>query len=520
MLFDHGLLAALKRHASRPALVDGDTRMDYRTLGERVARQAVALRKLGLAPGDRIAVLSTNSHRFMEVFLAAPLAGLVVAPVNPRLAPPEVAFIVNDSGARAMVVAPGCLPLYRACRAELKTVEHEILLAEEPAEGLRAFEPWIADADPGAMTPHTWREDDLLLLCYTGGTTGRPKGVMLSAGNVAANAAHAIGMAALRESDRWLHAAPMFHLADSWTGHALSSLGAFHVFMEVFEPGRALALIQAHGVSTTSIVPTMILRMLDVLEQERFDVSSFRRLTYGASPMPVERLEQAWRRFGPVMQQCYGQSESAPFLASIDPEDVAPLEPGGPLRRAASCGRAFDDVQLRIVDADDRPLPPGEVGEIAARGPNVMLGYWNRPEETQKTMRGGWLHTGDMAVMDEDGYLTIVDRAKDMIVTGAENVYSTEVENALYRHPAIQEAAVIGIPDDRWGEAVTAIVVLRPGRSATAEDIVAHCRTLIAAFKCPKHVKFLDTLPKSGAGKVLKADLRAPYWANQLRKVH
>jgi long-chain acyl-CoA synthetase len=274
---------------------------------------------------------------------------------------------------------------------------------EDAPSGMLAYEPWIAAADPAALVPHRWARDDLLLLCYTGGTTGRPKGVMLSAGNVAANARHAIAMAGLSGSDVWLHAAPMFHLADSWTGHALSPLGAFHVFMETFEPRQALELIQAHRVTATSIVPTMILRMLDLPGQERYDVSSFRRLTYGASPMPVDRLEQAWRRFGPVLQQCYGQSEAAPFLASISPEEVAPLEPGGPLRRAASCGRAFPDVELRVVEGSGEPVPPGMVGEIVARGPNVMLGYWNRPEETAAALAGGWLHTGDLATMDEEG---------------------------------------------------------------------------------------------------------------------
>ena len=520
MLFDDALIGGLRRFASRPALVDGPVRMDYRTLLDRVARLAVALRRSGLHPGDRVAALSTNGFRYMEVFLAAPLAGLVVAPINPRLAAPEAAFIVNDAGARAIFVAPACLPLYRQCRGALTTIEHELLLAGEAAEGLTAYEPWIAGADPAALEPHRWHPEALLLLCYTGGTTGRPKGVMLSAANVAANAKHAIAMAALRGDDVWLHAAPMFHLADSWTGHALSRLGALHVFMEVFEPRQALRLIQDCRVTATSIVPTMILRMLDHMEREPCDVSSLRRLAYGASPMPVERLEQAWRRFGPVLQQCYGQSEAAPFLATIPPEDVAPERPGGPLRRAASCGRALPGVRLRIVDAEDRPVPPGTVGEIAARGPNIMLGYWNRPEETRHALRGGWLHTGDLATMDEEGYLLVVDRAKDMIVTGAENVYSTEVENALYRHPAVQEAAVIGIPDERWGEAVTALVVLRPGHDVSAEQIIAHCRAWIAAFKCPKRVEFRDALPKSGAGKILKAELRAPFWASQARKVH
>jgi long-chain acyl-CoA synthetase len=264
----------------------------------------------------------------------------------------------------------------------------------------------------------------------------------------------------------------------------------------------------------------MILRLLDHPGQERYDLSSLRRITYGASPMPVERLEQAWRRFGPILQQCYGLSESAPYLTTMAPEEVAPEYPGGPLRRAASCGRALADVSLRIADEQGRDAPPRTVGEILARGPNVMLGYWHRPEETAAALAGGWLHTGDLAFMDEQGFVFIVDRAKDVIISGGENVYSTEVENALYRHPGVQEAAAIGVPDPRWGESVLAVVVPRPGVTLSAEEIIAHCRTLIGAFKCPKRVEFREALPKSGAGKILKTELRAPYWKGETRRVH
>jgi long-chain acyl-CoA synthetase len=312
----------------------------------------------------------------------------------------------------------------------------------------------------------------------------------------------------------------MFHAADAWSCFAVSQHGAFHVFMETFEPERALQLIQELRVTGTSIVPTMILRMLDLPGQERYDTSSLRCVNYGASPMPVDRLEAAWRRFGPVLQQAYGQTESAPFLTRLSPADSAPERPGGSLRRAASCGRALPGVEIRIADAQDRTVPPGTVGEILARGPNVMLGYWRRPDETAATLRGGWLHTGDLAMMDEQGYVTIVDRSKDMIISGGENVYSAEVENALYRHPAVQEAAVIGVPDARWGEAVKAIVVLRHSQSTAADDLIERCHTLLGGFKCPKSVELRGALPKSGAGKILKAELRAPYWQGQTRKVN
>jgi long-chain acyl-CoA synthetase len=513
-------LDAVQRFGSRPALADGAVRMDYARLGERTRRLAVAWRALGLVPGDRVAVLSHNSFRYQEAYLAAPRAGLVLQPVNPRLAPPEIAFILNDGEAAALLVSPSCLPLYVACRKELRTVRHVAVLDDDAPEGLTAYEPWIAATGPLALEPHRWRPDDLFQLCYTGGTTGRPKGVMLSAANVTANVDHAIAMMGLAERSVWLHAAPMFHAADAWSCFAVSQHGAFHVFMESFDAERTLQLIQEFRVTATSIVPTMILRMLDLPGQERYDTSSLRCANYGASPMPVDRLAAAWKRFGPVLQQSYGQTESAPFLTRLPPADSAPERPGGPLRRPASCGRALPGVELRIGDAQDNTVPPGTVGQILARGDNVMLGYWRRPEETAAALRGGWLHTGDLAMMDEAGYVTIVDRAKDVVISGGENVYSSEVENALYRHPAVREAAVIGVPDPRWGEAVKAIVALRPGERATAAELIAHCRGLLGGYKCPKSVEFRESLPKSGAGKILKAELRAPYWEGQARKIN
>jgi long-chain acyl-CoA synthetase len=514
------LSEAFARFASRPALVDGMVRLDYAALGARVRRLAAALRALGLAPGERVAVLSPNGFRYMEAYLAAAQAGLVIAPINPRLAPREIAFILNDAEARVLLIGSPCLPLYERCRAELGGVAHAVLLGDRGEGGLAAYEPWIAGAEPAALDPYAWDPDEPMLLCYTGGTTGRPKGVMLSAGNVHANMRHAIAMGGLNSADVWLHAAPMFHLGDSWACLALTVLGAFHVFMGSFEPRRALELIEAHRVTATSIVSTMILRMLELPGQERYDLSSLRRLLYGASPMPVERLEQAWRRFGPLLQQCYGQTEAAPFLTTMPPEAVAPAVPGAPLRRPESCGRALPGVEVRVVDGSGEPVAPGAVGEIVARGPNIMLGYWKRPEETALALAGGWLHTGDLAAMDEEGYVTIVDRAKDVIISGGENVYSSEVENALYRHPAVEEAAVIGVPDARWGEAVLAVVVPRADRPVTAQELIAHCRELIAAFKCPKAVEFRDSLPKSGAGKILKAELRAPFWKGETRRIH
>jgi len=393
-------------------------------------------------------------------------------------------------------------------------------LGGEPSGDALGYDALLAGADPAAVQPRAWQEDDLAHLCYTGGTTGLPKGVMLSQRNVVSNILHAIQFSEYNERDVWLHAAPMFHLADSWACFAMSLLGAQHVFMEAFEPRHALELIQTHGVTASLWVPTMINAALALPDLERYDVSSMRRLVYGASPMPPERLRAAIGLFGNILQQAYGQSESSPFLTCTHLRTTNAHGDQRDIQRLASCGQEIVGVQVRVVDLDDKPVAPGEVGEIVARGPNVMLGYWKRPEETANALRDGWLHTGDLATVDEQQYVYIVDRAKDMIITGGENVYSTEVEAALYQHPAVLEAAVIGVPDDRWGEAVAAVVVLREGQQATGEDIIAHCRDLIATYKCPKRVEFLGALPKSGAGKILKSELRKPFWEGQQRMVH
>ena len=532
-MFLHDMLErAARLWASAPAVCDGPVRLSYRELDARVRRLAAALQGLGLRHGEHIAVIAHNGFRYMEAYLAAALAGLVLAPINTRLNPRETAFILNDGQVRALLVGPACLPILQAMGSELETVGHAIVLDEAlddaaraagaaaPAVALHAYEALLAAADPATVRPRDWREDDLVHLCYTGGTTGRPKGVMLSQRNVVSNIGHAIQFSEFNDRDVWLHAAPMFHLADSWACFAMTLLGARHVFMPAFEPRRALELIAEERVTASLWVPTMINAALALRDLARYDVSSMRRLVYGASPMPPERLRAAIALFGNILLQAYGQTESSPFLTCTSLRTTDPNGSEADIRRLASCGQELVGVQVRVVDTDDRPVRPGAVGEIVARGPNVMLGYWQRPQETATALRGGWLHTGDLATVDDEQYITIVDRAKDMIISGGENVYSTEVESALYQHPAVLEAAVIGVPDERWGEAVTAIVVLREGRHADAQALIAHCHERIAAYKCPKRIAFLPALPKSGAGKILKAELRKPYWEGQARRVH
>jgi len=513
------ILRAEALYGNLPAVVDGPVRYRYAELAGRVRRLAGGLRALGLGPGDVVACLSLNGHRAMESFFAASLAGVAVTPINTRLAPPETAFILRDSGAKALLAGASFLPALERIAGEVPDLKHVVLLDGPAGRGAsgslswRGYEEWLAASQPWREAPADWATERMVLLCYTGGTTGLPKGVMLSQGNVLANARHAIEMMELGGRDVWLHAAPMFHLADAWACFSITALGGLHVFMERFDAAQALALIEAHAVTATSIVPTMVLMLLQEPSVATRNLRSLRRVLYGASPMPVAPLKAAIERFGPILQQAYGQTESAPFLATTPARDLGfPATEAG-LRRLASCGQPIFGAEVRIVASDGRLCAPGEVGEIQARGPNVMLGYWQRPQETQAALAGGWLHTGDLAYADADGYLFIVDRAKDVIIRGGENIYSSEVENALYRHPTVLEAAVIGVSDERWGETVRAVVVLRPGAHAAEAELIAHCQELIARFKCPQSVEFRAELPKSGAGKILKAELRKPFRA-------
>jgi len=514
------LARAAHLYARHPAAIDGEVRLTYGELDARVHRLAAALQGLGLEFGDHVAILAFNSYRYMEAYLATPLAGLVLAPINTRLAPPETSFILNDGNIKALLVGRQFLPLLKEIRRELKTVEHVVLL-DDGAEGeLLGYEELLARADPAGLRERDWGEQDMAMLCYTGGTTGLPKGVMLSQRNLVSNAMHVIQLAEFNERDVWVHCCPMFHMADLWSCYSLTVLGAVHIFMENFEPRELLSLVQEHKVTALIMVPTMINMVLEHPECGDFDLSSLRRVIYGASPMPVERLKAAFELFGPILQQGYGQTETSPFLTCMTLRGTKLEGTEAEVRRLASCGQAIVGVDVRVVDGEGKPVKPGEVGEIVARGPNVMLGYWNRPEETAQALRDGWVHTGDMATVDEENFIFILDRAKDMIITGGENVFSPEVENALYRHPAVLEAAVIGIPDAEWGEAVKAVVVLRPGQKVSEEALIAHCREWIAHYKCPKTVDFVDSLPKSGPGKILKSELRKPFWAGQQRMVN
>lgn len=499
MLLHNLILHAERTSASRPAIIDGASVRDYRETAARIRRAAAGLSGLGLAPGKHVAIIDANTASFYEAYFALSLAGLTAVPVNTRLSPPEVRFVLEDSECAAVLVGKAAAGL-----AETGGDRRVFSLGDEQDSD---WNDMIRSSAPLETPRGPQDEDSIAHIFYTGGTTGRSKGVMLSHRNVVSSAMNKIMLGGFARDDIWLHAAPMYHQADAWAVLSFTALGAGHVFMPSFHPARTLHLIETLGITGVQLVPTMVFMMLDQPDAERRDLSRIRRILYGSAPMPTEMLKRAERGFGNVFQHIYGLTEAAGTVAAT---------PWPPMRgeregvRMASCGQPIAGVDMRIADATGRLKPPGEIGSIQVRGATVMRGYWKREAETAAAFVDGWLDTGDLGHMDEDGFVFIADRARDMIITGGENVYSTEVEDVLYSHPEIAEAAVIGIPDPKWGEAVTAVVTLRGGADLTEQALIDHCRKRLARYKCPKSVRFLDSLPKSAAGKILKHLLRDP----------
>jgi long-chain acyl-CoA synthetase len=518
-----GLRRAARNCAEYPAVIDGETRLTWREVDRRVRSFASELLGLGVQPGERVAILMLNGFRYLELYYAVPQVGALVVPLNYRLAEPELAAILADSGASTLVVDDSFAPPgQRLADAQPLRLIHAGSGAAPV--GMQSYEALIEGA--GDTEPDWGRpidEDALVGLYYTGGTTGRAKGVMLSHKNLAANALHVAIEFRYRPDTNYLHVAPMFHLADMASTFAVSMLGGCHTILDRFSPVPVLETVQRERVTDVALVPTMVNAVLQVPDLRDYDLATMRQLLYGASPMPVPLLKRAMELFPCDFLQAYGMTEASPALTRLTPEDHrrGTAKPGTIWeQRLASAGQADVGVDLRVVDEAGKDVAPGVAGEIIARGPNIMRGYWNQLEETAYALRDGWLHTGDLATVDEGNYIYIVDRLKDMIISGGENVYSTEVESAIYAHPAVLEAAVIGVPDPTWGERVHAVVAVKPNHQATADEIVEVCRGRIASYKVPRSIEFVEALPKSGAGKILKRALRDPYWQKQQRRVN
>ncbi|MDF3835429.1 long-chain fatty acid--CoA ligase [Cupriavidus basilensis] len=518
MYLTQALHRAVQQHPERIAVRCGDRRRTFRQLAERVARLAGALQKLGMQSGDRVAMLSLNSDRFLEYQMAVPWAGGVLNPCNTRWSAAEILYSLDDSGSTILLVDETFSTLAAQLRRDAVTLRELIYCGDgEVPPGMHGYDALLAGTAP--VPDAVRRGEDLAGIFYTGGTTGFPKGVMLSHANLCCSglALRAEGLAT--PGGTYLHAAPMFHLADMGLAMPQWIEGNTHAIVPAFNPELVLDTLERDRVTHVLLVPTMIQMMVDhpAMKKPR-DLSALQTILYGASPISETVLERAMAALpGVGFVQAYGMTELSP-LATINPAWYHTPE-GRKQGKLRSAGRASYTSEVRIVDGDGIEVPRGAVGEVAVRGPTVMQGYWNKPEQTAAAVRDGWMHTGDGGYMDQDGFVFVVDRMKDMIVSGGENVYSAEVENALAQHPAVMASAVIGIPSAEWGESVHAVVVGKPGAGVTAPELIAHCKTLIAGYKCPRSVEFRDALPLSGAGKILKTELRKPFWEGQQRQV-
>jgi long-chain acyl-CoA synthetase len=498
----------------------GDRSLTYGQLATRVGAVGAALAELGVTAGARVGFLGVNSLAHFECWLAVPAFGHVLVDLNFRLAEDELAFMVADAGVEVLVVDPERLEVARALRERSPSLRELVL--DDPAllagdciayEELASRAPrQPRGAEPGAPAA----------ICYTGGTTGLPKGVMLSHGNLLSNARHNLIATKHHRGDRFLHACPMFHAAGIANVFACTWVGAEQVVLPRFDAEAVLKTIERERISHIALVPTMLAMLLDAPASSTADLSSLRNIQYAASPISPELQRRVLERFDCEVAQFYGMTEASPTVSQLSAEDhrlgIQGVEPHR--GRLASLGVPVPGVEVDVRDPSGGVLGPGEIGELWVRGPNIMLGYWNRVEATEEALVDGWYRSGDAAYADEHGYLFMVDRLKDMIITGAENVYCIEVEAVLCSHDAVLEAAVFGVPHERWGEAVHAVVTISPHTGVTPEGLIAHCRRSIAGFKVPRSIDIqLEPLPKSGAGKVLKNLLREPYWAALERQV-
>lgn len=513
------LRAAALARPDAPSTICAGRRRTWSETRDRIARLAAALQDMGVRTGDRVAILALNSDRYTEFLSAVWWAGAAVVPLNIRWTAAENAYVLNDSGAAVLFVDRAFADAAREVAEACPTLKHVVWCDDGAApDGFSGHDELIGAAHPAPDAAAGG--EDLAGLYYTGGTTGFPKGVKVPHRALWYNNLLCAKLFEMGPDDVALHAAPMFHMADSCLGGAASVVGAAHAYVPRFEPEAVSAAIEAHAVTHTVMVPTMIAMLLQHPSFAPDRLRTLKVIAYGGSSISRGVLAEALTKLPYVrFVQVYGQTEMAPVITALPPAEHV-LE-GPRSGRLASVGRAAPGCELRIVDDAGADAAPGGVGEIVVRGPGAMQGYWNQPEQTGATLRNGWVHTGDAAYRDAEGFVFIVDRLKDMIVTGGENVFSAEVESAISTHPGVAQVAVIGIPSDEWGEAVHAVVVPRAGHAPTERDLLEHCGRHLAGYKRPRSVTIREEpLPLSGAGKVLKRDLRAPFWEGRTRRVN
>src|SRR2546428_2229529 len=495
MIYVHSLGRAARYFPERTALAANGTRSTFRELHARVERIAAALTKHGFKAGDRLAILLPNEPGYIELVYACARLGVIVVPLNPRLAVKELEAILTDAQPRGLV-RHSSLPVPTA------QVSWQLVLDQEPL-----------DAQSDSIPDPIYEPHAILALIYTSGTTGRPKGVEIRHANILENVYHTNFWFPLEEGAVHLHAAPIFHIADFPFMFAAPAFGTCQVTIPKFSPESFCETVQRERVTHTVLVPTMINMLTQSPELQKYDLSTLRHLGYGGSPMAPELVHRTRQVLPKVkLVQVYGLSEAG-FLTGLKDDEHTE-------DKLTSCGRPCMGIDVRVVDQSGNEVETGQTGELVARGANIMRRYWNKAGETELAFRNGFFRTGDVGYQETNGYFYIFDRLKDMIVTGGENVYSGEVEAVIYVHPAVREAAVFGIPDPKWGELVTACVVLKPGMTLTVDELVAHCRQSLSSYKIPRRVEFSESeLPKNGSGKILKRVLRARFWEHQERAV-
>ena len=516
---------AYKFFPKKEAIVCGRDRWTYLEFYDRLGRLSHSLKKFGVGKDDKVAILHPNCHYFLEAYYGITQIGAISVPINYRLSPKEIAFILEDSESKILIADPMFQEQIDSIRGEIQRIERILWTGKGKGEETRDlnYEKVLSQTNADEITAPLITSEDVAQIYYTSGTTGRPKGVMLSHKNVTTHALGTIAEIHLTDRDVWIHVAPLFHLADAWATWAVTWVGGTHVLVREFDAKVVLETIEKEKVTLTNLIPTMLNLMVNHQDVGKYDYRSLRVLLSGGAPIAPEVVRKIVETFKCDYIQTYGMTETSPYLTlSILKEHLDRLPYEDRLRFKSKTGREFIGVELKVINdrGEEVKKDEKEVGEIIVKGDIVTKGYWKLPEETAKSIKDGWLYTGDMAVMDEQGYVTIVDRKKDMILTGGENVYSTEIENVLYMHPAILECAVIGVPDEKWGEAVKGIVVLKPGQKATTQEIIQFCKERIAHYKAPKSIDFIDALPRTGSGKIHKKGLRDSYWVGYEKKVH
>jgi acyl-CoA synthetase (AMP-forming)/AMP-acid ligase II len=519
MNIGHLLTKSSRTYPEILSIAYGDKKFTYRETNERVNRFANIIREMGLGVGDRVSIVQKNCPQILETMLACFKAGLAAVPINARLHPEELAYIINDSGSKALVYSEDFIETVKSIREGLNEVAHFICLSDD--RDSLDYENLISNGSPKEAETDV-NPNSLAWIFYTSGTTGKPKGAMWSHKTILTMIMNYYAdVYPILRDDIVLHVAPLTHGSGCYALPAVGK-GAMNLIFNgnKFDPDKVFQIIEKYRVTNIAfLTPTMINMLIDSASIEEYDLSSIKCIVYGGSPMYFEDLKRAIRKMGKVFVQIYGQGEAPMTISYLRKEDHLIEGVDGEMGGLISAGIPRTDVEVKIFDENDCELPAGGMGEIVVRGNIVMEGYWNRPDDTAETIRNGWLHTGDLGMMDNRGNIYIMDRKKDMIISGGMNIYPREVEEVILRHPAVYEVAVVGYPDPKWGESLKAIVVLREGAKVSEEEIINFCKTHIASFKKPKSVEFVRSLPKSAYGKILKRELREKYWQGHKRRV-